>query len=317
MIHLTDASKSFGHTHAVRNVSFRLDRRGVTGLLGPNGAGKTTTIRLIAGYLRPDLGTVSLGGIDVSRHPVRARRLLGYLPESAPLYPELNARQYLDYRARLFGLASSDRRRATNAAIDRCRIADMAHKPIGALSKGYRQRVGLASALLHDPPVLILDEPTNGLDPSQIRSARALIRELAEDRTVLLCTHIIPEVERTCDRALVIAAGRLVADGTPDQLAQTADAPAEMDCRGPADAAFRDALGRHLGGSPFTTSDAGDGWITVTVRPASGDTTQRLAAAAAGRAIRRLERVRPRLEDRIVELIERAHQTGRAGDADA
>lgn len=312
MIHVNDASKSFGHTHAVRNVSFGLDRRGVTGLLGPNGAGKTTTIRLITGYLRPDAGSISIGGIDVNRDPVPARRKLGYLPESAPLYPELNARQYLDYRARLFGFTKSQRRLASLSAIDRCRLADMAHKPIGTLSKGYRQRVGLAAALLHDPPVLILDEPTNGLDPSQIRTARALIRELAEDRTVLLCTHIIPEVERTCDRALVIAAGRLVADGTPEHLARAEGSPAEMDCQGPADDALRAALARRLGGTPLTVSDPEGGWITVTARTADDDTTQRLAAAAtdAGRAIRRLERPSPRLEDRIVEVIERAHAGG-------
>jgi ABC-2 type transport system ATP-binding protein len=308
MIHARHASKSFGHTRAVDRVSFEIAPRGVTALLGPNGAGKTTTIRLIAGYLRPDHGSITLAGIDVAKDPVRARRHLGYLPEAAPLYPELNARQYLDYRARLFGLGRTERRNAAAAAIDRCRLADMAHKPIAALSKGYRQRVGLASAMLHDPAVLILDEPTNGLDPSQIRSARTLIRELAEHRAVLLCTHVIPEVERTCDRALVIAAGRLIADGTPDALAGGAD-HARMECRGPDDQAIRAALAARFPQMP-AISTAGGGWLVVRAASTEPDATERLADAAhaAGRAIRSLGRPAPRLEDRVVDLIEHAHE---------
>jgi len=316
MIHVNEATKSFGRTRAVDRVSFRLVPGRITGLLGPNGAGKTTTIRLIAGYLRPDAGSITLDAIDVTKDPVGARRRIGYLPEAAPLYPELKPGQYLDYRARLFGLGRTDRRRAVAAAIDRCRLTDMAHKRIGVLSKGYRQRVGLASAMLHDPPVLILDEPTNGLDPSQIRSTRALIAELAEDRTVLLCTHIIPEVERTCERALVIASGRLVADGTPAELIRGSATTVVLECRGPGDGALRTALAARLGAPP-PIAEAGEGWVSITATADAPDTAERLARAAtdAGRAIRRLEPSRVPLEDRIVELIERTGgpDAGRTG----
>ena len=222
MIVVKHASKSFGATRAVNDLSFALQPGHMTGLLGPNGAGKTTTIRMIAGYLTPDAGSITLAGhpVQATRNadPNAAKRNLGYLPESAPLYPELKPAQYLDYRAKLFGLPRKERRAAVARVLDRCRLTDMAHKRIGVLSKGYRQRVGLAAAIVHDPPVLILDEPTNGLDPAQMRSTRALIAELAEQRTVLLCTHVIPEVERACARVLVIAAGRLVADGPPDEV---------------------------------------------------------------------------------------------------
>lgn len=307
MIHVQEANKAFGRTRAVRGVSFTLPGGGVTGLLGPNGAGKTTTIRMIAGFLAPDSGRITLGGHDVAAEPQRARRLLGYLPESAPLYPDLTATRYLDYRARLFNLGRTDRRRAVGRSIEQCGLGEMAHRRIGALSKGYRQRVGLASVLLHDPPVLILDEPTNGLDPSQIRAARSLILELAEDRTVLLCTHIIPEAERSCARILVIARGRLVADGTPAAIAAGGGAGGtEMVCRGPADGVLRGAVVKCPGGGNAEFSEEGPGgWVRVLIpgRPDAGEHLHR-AAVEAGRAVSRLGAVRASLEERVVELIE-------------
>lgn len=310
MIHMHEATKSFGRTRAVRGVSFDLEPGRITGLLGPNGAGKTTTIRMIAGFLTPDSGRITVSGHDVGVDTLAARRRLGYLPESAPLYPELTPRRYLDYRARLFGLGRTDRRTAVGRAIDRCRLADMAHKRIGVLSKGYRQRVGLASALLHDPPVLILDEPTNGLDPAQIRATRALICELAEDRTVLLCTHIIPEVERTCGRALVIAGGRLIADDTPDQLALVA-AAFEIVCEGPDDGSLRAALSRRLAGAAIESLRVDrPGWVRLVVSDTPGhtDAAEALfhAATEAGRAVRHLAPVRVSLEERVIGLIEAA-----------
>ncbi len=304
MIHVHEVSKSFGRTRAVRGVGFTLEKGGVTGLLGPNGAGKTTTIRMIAGFLVPDAGRITLAGHDVATDPIPAKRLLGYLPESAPLYPEMTTGRYLDYRARLFNLGRTDRRAAVGRSIERCRLGEVSDRRIGVLSKGYRQRVGLASVLLHDPPVLILDEPTNGLDPSQIRTTRGLIRELAEDRTVLLCTHIIPEAERTCERILVIAGGRLIADGTPASLAGANEAT-EMICRGPADDGLRRAIARHVGGENAELTTGSDGWVRVVIR-GWADVGEGLheAAVSAGRVVRRLGPIRLSLEERVVDLIE-------------
>ncbi len=319
MIHVHEATKSFGRTRAVRGVGFTLDKGGVTGLLGPNGAGKTTTIRMIAGYLTPDSGRITLAGYDVQAEPAAAQRLLGYLPESAPLYPEMTTARYLDYRARLFGLGRTDRRRAIGRSIERCRLEEVAGRRIGVLSKGFRQRVGLASVLLHDPPVLILDEPTNGLDPSQIRTARGLIRELAEDRTVLLCTHIIPEAERVCSRILVIARGRLIADGTPASLAGGGQGGAtEMVCRGPDDDALRGAVRRCTGGSPGAEFfEEADGWVRVLI-PGRSDAGEALhtAAVSVGRAVSRLGPVRVSLEERVVGLIEGESETEGGATAD-
>ena len=327
MIIVQHASKSFGRTRAVRSLSFALEPGQITGLLGPNGAGKTTTIRMIAGYLAPDAGEITLAGHPVRTRPVAARRNLGYLPESAPLYPELKPAQYLDYRAKLFGLSRRDRRAAIGRVIDRCRLADMAHKRIGVLSKGYRQRVGLAAAIVHDPPVLILDEPTNGLDPAQMRTTRALIAELAADRTVLLCTHVIPEVERACARVLVIAGGRLIADGPPDSVGKRAPT-IRVECQGDCDQALRDTVAAALGPGteiadlPQTTP----GWARLSITPdpahaGSGDPQADLARAisGAGRLMRHIAAAAAPLEERVVDLIERSaiettrDDTGAAG----
>lgn len=335
MIIVEHASKSFGQTRAVRDLSFALEPGQITGLLGPNGAGKTTTIRMIAGYLAPDAGTITLAGHRVAgnrnANPVAARASLGYLPESAPLYHELKPAQYLDYRAKLFGLRRPERKAAIARVIDRCRLADMAHKRIGMLSKGYRQRVGLAAAIVHNPPVLILDEPTNGLDPAQMRTTRALIAELAADRTVLLCTHVIPEVERVCARVLVIAGGRLVADGAPAEVGVQSTA-IHVECQGENDAPLREAIIRALG--PATTinpinqaeNTEPGGWIRLAITPpqmtpstpantesqsqsprAGNDPQAALARALAeiNRPIRHLAATIAPLEERVVALIDR------------
>jgi ABC-2 type transport system ATP-binding protein len=314
MIVIEHASKSFGPTRAVDDLSFALEPGQMTGLLGPNGAGKTTTIRMIAGYLAPDAGSITLAGHPVRTSPAIARRSLGYLPESAPLYPELKPAQYLDYRARLFAMPRRERRAAVARVIDRCRLADMAHKRIGVLSKGYRQRVGLAAAIVHDPPVLILDEPTNGLDPAQMRTTRALISELAERRTVLLCTHVIPEVERSCARVLVIAAGTLVADGPPDRIgARTTAIHLETTPDDPAlRARVADALGPRATVAPRPGAPEGWARFAVTPDPAfTGDAQAALARALAGaaRPVRHLADAAAPLEERVVELIDRAGAT--------
>lgn len=221
MVVVQNVRKSFGTVPAVQDVSFELKPGQIAGLLGPNGAGKTTTIRMIAGYLIPDAGRVLIGGHDTASAPASARQRLGYLPESNPLYPEMKVREYLDFRAGLFGLPTPLRRKARDWALDRCRVTEMAGRRIGTLSKGYRQRVGLAAALLHNPQVMILDEPTNGLDPSQIHETRALVQDLAKERTMLVSSHILPEVERLCDRVIIMAGGKVHADGSPSDLTRS------------------------------------------------------------------------------------------------
>lgn len=218
MISVRSVSRWFGSVQAVREVSFEIPPGQVVGLLGPNGAGKTTTIRMVTGFLPPSAGAIEVCGFDTIDRSIEARRSIGYLPESAATYPEMRVRDYLIYRARLFGVARRARRDAIDKAGERCRLTPVMHRRIGQLSKGYRQRVGLASTLVHNPPVLVLDEPTNGLDPTQVRETRSMVKELATDRTVLVSSHILPEVERTCDRVIIVAQGRVRADGSPGEL---------------------------------------------------------------------------------------------------
>lgn len=218
MIEVEGLTKDYGTVVAVRELSFRVGRGEVVGFLGPNGAGKSTTLRILAGYLGATRGRALVDGFDVADGSLEARRRLGYMPESAPLYREMRVREYLAFRAALKRVPARERKRAVEQAMDRARVADMSEVLIDHLSKGYRQRVGLADALVASPPLLILDEPTAGLDPNQIREVRRLIRELGESHTILLSTHILPEVESVCGRAIVIARGRLVAEGTLEEL---------------------------------------------------------------------------------------------------
>ncbi|MBX3364892.1 MAG: ATP-binding cassette domain-containing protein [Phycisphaeraceae bacterium] len=251
MISVRDLHKSYAAFHAVRGITFDAPKGQVVGLLGPNGAGKTTTIRIITGYLPADRGSVSVLGADTLEDSARARSQIGYLPESSPLYPEMRTIDYLRFRARLFKVPSSRVRAAVEQAIDRCWLAEVRRKRIGHLSKGYKQRVGLAAAILHDPAVIILDEPTNGLDPSQIVEMRRLIRELGRDRTLLVSSHILSEVEKTCDRVVVIARGRVRADGPPGDLLRQAsrNAPCRIEFLPPDDNA-RQAILAALGALP-------------------------------------------------------------------
>src|SRR5450432_4005087 len=218
MIQVSRLTKDYGTVVAVRDLSFAVGTWEIVGFLGPNGAGKSTTLRVLAGFLGATSGRVRIAGHDIAEAPLAARRCLGYMPESAPLYPEMRVAEYLLFRARLKEVPRSAQKSAIGMAMDRAGVSHMAGTVIGHLSKGYRQRVALADALVNSPPLLILDEPTAGLDPNQIREVRALIKELGSDRTVLLSTHILSEVEATCERALVIDRGRLVAEGTIEEL---------------------------------------------------------------------------------------------------
>jgi ABC-2 type transport system ATP-binding protein len=218
VIEAWNLTKDYGTVVAVRDLSFAVEKGEIVGFLGPNGAGKSTTLRILAGFLGPTSGRVRIAGHDIAEAPRAARRALGYMPESAPLYPELRVIEYLLFRARLKEVPSKKQRAAIGSAMERAGVAHMAGTVIGHLSKGYRQRVALADALVSDPPLLILDEPTAGLDPNQIREVRSLIKALAGERTILLSTHILSEVEATCERAIVIDRGRLVAEGSIDAL---------------------------------------------------------------------------------------------------
>ncbi len=218
MIEVAQLSKSYGSVRAVRRVSFEVKRGTVVGFLGPNGAGKSTTLRIIAGFLGFSRGTVRIGGHDIVQDRIGALKQIGYMPEACPLYPEMRVAEYLRFRVELKAVPRSKRTAEIDRVLDEAKATDMADVLIGHLSKGYRQRVGLADALIGSPPLLILDEPTSGLDPNQIREVRGLIRRLAKHHTVLLSTHILPEVEATCDQLLVINQGRLVAKGPMDTL---------------------------------------------------------------------------------------------------
>ncbi len=235
MIDVQHVTKDYGPRRAITDVTFKVDRGEVLGFLGPNGAGKTTTMRILTGYLPPSSGSVSVAGFDVFKQSVEARERIGYLPETVPLYPEMNVRGYLDFMAKIKGVARRERRANVDRVMEATRVDDRADQLIHKLSKGYRQRVGIAQALLGNPDVLILDEPTAGLDPHQITEVRNLIKSFGGEHTVILSTHILPEVGMICSRVLIIDDGRLKADDTPENLTrQLRGAEAiQVEVRGP------------------------------------------------------------------------------------
>jgi ABC-2 type transport system ATP-binding protein len=218
MIKVTGLTKRYGRNIAVDNISFEVEKGQIVGFLGPNGAGKTTTMRVLTCFLPPTAGTASVAGFDVLDQPLEVKRHIGYLPEAPPVYPEMEVGEYLGFVGSLKGLKGADLARRVDEVAGRCAVADVKKKLIGKLSKGYRQRVGLAQAIIHNPDVLILDEPTAGLDPNQIIETRKLIRDLAGEHTIILSTHILPEVEQTCDHAIIINKGKVVAKDSVTNL---------------------------------------------------------------------------------------------------
>ena len=218
MIEVANLTKRYASHTAVDDISFTVDRGEIVGLLGPNGAGKSTTMRILSSFMPATSGTVRVAGYDVFHQSLEVRRRIGFMPENNPLHPEMRVREYLKFRARLKGLGVTRSRERVATVLDQCSLGDVSKKIIGQLSKGYRQRVGLADALVHEPELIILDEPTIGLDPHQIRAVRSLIKSLADKHTVLISTHILPEVEMTCSRVLIMYEGRIVAADTPDNL---------------------------------------------------------------------------------------------------
>lgn len=238
MLEVKGVSKLYENQRGVRNIDFSMNRGEIVGFLGPNGAGKTTTMRMITGYLNPTHGSITIDGLSMADHPKKARQKIGYLPETPPLYPEMTVSAYLQFIADLRDIPARDQKRRIGEVIERLGLQGRERQIIRSLSKGYKQRIGLAQAILHNPDLLVLDEPTSGLDPKQIIEIRQLIRELGENHTVLLSTHILPEINTLCNRVLIINGGQIVLDGQPDQLAHSMGETFEvsLEVRGPREA---------------------------------------------------------------------------------
>lgn len=236
MIHVEGLTKYYGQIRAIEDVAFSVAQGEIIGFLGPNAAGKTTTMRILAGFSPATRGTASVAGFDIHHDAIEVKRRVGYMPESVPVYGEMGVSAFLGYVAEVKGVARSSRKQVVGEVMDRCGLSQMAKRIVGNLSKGYRQRVGLAQALIGNPPVLILDEPTVGLDPQQIVEIRQMIKDLAREHTVLLSTHILPEVTMICERVLIINEGRIVAQDTMENLAGSGNAVVDVEADGPEDA---------------------------------------------------------------------------------
>jgi ABC-2 type transport system ATP-binding protein len=288
VISVSQLTKAYGHVTAVDHISFDVQRGQIVGFLGPNGAGKSTTLKMLTCYLPPTSGTATVNGFDIFHQSHEVRENLGYLPENTPLYTEMKVSEYLDFRGRLRGMDRPTRVKRIDYVVERCWLGNVRDRVIGRLSKGYRQRVGLADSLLHNPAVLILDEPTVGLDPTQIRETRKLIRDLGGDHTVLLSTHILPEVEAVCDRAVVIASGKLVAQGTPEELrtSRRMSARVLVECKGPAKE-VESALSRVSGVTKVEVltphASADKNYNTFALRPREGQDVREEAASTVTR----------------------------------
>lgn len=309
MIEVRELTKSFARHTAVRGIDFNVARGEIVGFLGPNGAGKTTTLRMLTGYLPPTSGSARVAGFDIFRQSLDARRCIGYMPENVPLYDDMRVREYLKYRASLKGLSNRDARRRVNEVIDICGLDWARRKMIKVLSKGYRQRVGLADALVHEPELLILDEPTNGLDPNQIRQIRDLIKRLSEKHTILLSTHILHEVEMTCGRVIIIDGGIIKAQDTPKNLVAGMRAAGRIHAEISGDPeVIAPALQRLDHVKRVTPQLQADGWVHYEILVDSGvDARERIHELIAqyGWPLRSLHRKDATLEDVFVELTRR------------
>lgn len=309
MIEVHRLSKRFARHEAVREIDFSVAKGEVVGFLGPNGAGKTTTLRMLTGYLPPTSGSARVAGFDIFRQSVEARSKIGYMPENVPLYEDMRVREYLKFRAQIKGLRGGDVRRRLGEVLETCGLQGVRRKMIKTLSKGFRQRVGLADALVHDPELLILDEPTNGLDPNQIRQIRELIRQLGQSHTVLVSTHILHEVEMTCNRVIIIDNGRIKAADTPANLTSRMRAAGRIETEIQSEpAVVAAALGRLDHVKKVATEELEGGWNRFTMWVDSGaDPREAVAGLVAqyGWPLRTLFRHTATLEDVFVELTRR------------
>ena len=309
MIQVQHITKVFPGRTAVSDVSFDVEAGEILGFLGHNGAGKTTTMRIVTGFLPPTHGTVVVGGHDVVGEPLAVKSQIGYLPEHVPLHPEVRVSEYLSFRAALKGVPRSGVPEAVDRAVEECIVGDVRGRVIGQLSKGYRQRVGLADALVADPPILILDEPTIGLDPAQIREIRKLIKELGRERTVILSSHILPEVEAVCDRVVIISRGRLAGEGTPEELKKQLEG--KVGARAVIRAADFDASAFEdvAGGCTVESESLGEDVhrVVVTAGEAAGALEEEVFGLCVRRGwvLRELNRTQVSLEDIFVEIVAR------------
>ena len=300
MIEAQNLTKYYGTLAAVEDVSFEVGRGEIVGFLGPNAAGKTTTMRILTGFSPASRGTARVAGFDVRERPLEVKRRVGYLPESVPLYPEMRVRRFLRYVAEAKGVPRGERAREVGRVVERCGLREMEGRTVGNLSKGYRQRVGLAQALLGNPPVLILDEPTVGLDPQQIIEIRSMIKELAQDHTVLLSTHILPEVAMICRRVIIINRGHIVAQDTMERLAGADGHVFDVEAAGPADRVEK--ILKAVKGV-LAVNPSGGGRFAVTAESAGVREAIARALVEAGFGLRALEPRGRTIEEVFVEAI--------------
>ena len=308
MIKVSNLSKKYVGKPAVDNISFNVESGEIVGFLGPNGAGKTTTIRMLTGYIPPTSGTALIGGYDIFLNSLIAKQKIGYMPENVPLYDDMRVREYLLFRAELKGLRGQNVRKNMNEVLELCSIKDIKSQMISSLSKGFRQRVGLADALINKPPLLILDEPTNGLDPSQIRSFRELIKELAENHTILISTHILSEVELTCDRVLIINKGKMIGNNTPLELSEKIKSSTTISLELKSqDHDIRDTISNISGIKKVTLEKEEDDWKFFRIRVDYGNDLREEIMNSGNKRnwlIREIHYQRSNLEDAYIEMIQ-------------
>jgi ABC-2 type transport system ATP-binding protein len=303
MIQVENLSKYFGPVMAIDRISFAVGQGEIVGFLGLNGAGKTTTMRILTSYLPATSGVARVAGYDVMLESTDVRRNIGYLPESVPLYPEMRVEEYVSFRAKLKGVPRAERIKRVDYCLERCRLVTVRRRLIGTLSKGYRQRVGLADAMIHNPPILILDEPTAGLDPQQIRETLALLKELGQNHTILLSTHILTEVEAICERVIIIASGRIGLNQRLDDI--ESENVILVDARGPSDKMTSTLQGIH-GIIAVKANPVDDGVASFEIRTSDDkDVREEISHAivAKGWSIRRLERKSRRLADAFFDVL--------------
>ena len=301
MIEVQDLTKHFGTKRAVDGISFTVERGEVLGFLGPNGAGKSTTMRMITGFIAPTGGTVTVGGFDMVEHPIPAKKLIGYLPENAPAYTDMTVHGFLNFAAEIRGLRGDAKTKAVSRAVEMCFLGSVLHQSVDTLSKGYRHRTGFAQSIIHDPDILVLDEPTDGLDPNQKYEVRQLIRKMGQKKAIIFSTHILEEVDAACSRAIIIDRGKIVANGTPEELRRQSEWAGAVTLRvnGMAADAVREKLNRLRSAKKITTETSG-ARVTVTVFPRTagdGDLTREVIEATSGWQLEELRTEQGRLDD--------------------
>jgi len=301
MIKADNLFKQFGHKRAVDGISFTVERGEVLGFLGPNGAGKSTTMRMITGFIPPTGGTVTVGGFDMADNPIAAKKLIGYLPENAPAYTDMTVQGFLRFAAEMRGLRGAEKTKAVQRAVELCFLESVLHQSVDTLSKGYRHRTCFAQSIIHDPEVLVLDEPTDGLDPNQKHEVRQLIRRMGEKKAIIFSTHILEEVDAACTRAIIIDRGRIVANGTPKELRRKSEWAGAVTLRvnGISAAAIEEKLNRLSAAKKVATETSGNR-VAVTVFPRTagdGDLTREVIEATSGWQVEELRTEEGRLDE--------------------